>query len=147
MTLPRDNLKWLLRSVKIYFLVSILAVFTAFYFSGKIGREEQIKSRNARALLTSMWNEIDDRWSLLAPIPKEDLDEFIKSKWGSETFANLTTFDSATKSNPLVVYDDPEARRSVQILFRDGGMTTWDRKTWKTVFITKPSLEFGTQNN
>ena len=100
---------------------------------------------SARALLTDMWNEIDERWAERVRIPKPELDDLIKSKWGNETFTNLTTFNSVILSDPLIIYHGDELRRHVQILFRDGGIMPWDRQTWRCVYLKSNDSEFGNQ--
>jgi hypothetical protein len=139
MSVPREMPRWLL-SVTLFLFVSILAVFTAYYFSGKRGQEDQKKSRKASALLTTMWAEIDAQWPMNTPIPKVKLDDWIISKTGHETAANLTSFEAKKDSDPLILYHGPEIHPYVQILFRDGGITTW-HQTWRSIFIETKSSE------
>jgi hypothetical protein len=143
MSVLRETGKWLLRLGLLVFLALLVVFLTALYQYEQKSRKDAMALSSARALLTDMWNEIDERWAERVRIPKPELDDLIKSKWGNEKFVNLTTFDAVILSDPLIIYHGDEVRRHVQILFRDGGIVPWDRQTWRSVYLKPNAGELG----
>lgn len=134
--------KWLLRLAFLWAFLFLIAVISAYYLSQKNGEKHQTASRKAKATLTTMWNEVDAQWPMNTPIPKGDLDDWIISKTGSEAAADFTTIQAKHDSDPLIIYHGPEIHPYVHILFRDGGMTTWDH-TWRSVYLKPNDSELG----
>ena len=100
MSVLRETGKWLLRLGLLVFLALLVVFLTALYQYEQKSRKDAMALSSARALLTDMWNEIDERWAERVRIPKPKLDDLIKSKWGNEKFVNLTTFDAVILSDP-----------------------------------------------